>query len=205
MTQIIDQDSVRLGNIGGLKRNPAYQRADFKKSLVENYTKLRNYAAVARVLNDEFKTNIMPTEVKYLLINSTSEELKAKTPNEQKEVFVKAFSAMNKRWDKSLEMLDWLNHTVEKVQKQIDESGDDKLAIQFMKLSPTILSVIKENREQIGFIREQTNEILDVTNNNVLDATQINYYIGEEFAKLEKEKLKSDAKLNGMEVIEDDI
>lgn len=185
-----------ISKVGEHLINPLYASAKFRKRLLDYWSEVPIYADVARRLNVEFKCTITSGEIAYLI-----KKIGAKAvvnSDEVKKLFDESFGKLFIRWEKSLEMVDSLLKMYDKFKVQIEESDDAKQIILFLKLTPSIIQIAKEIREQLDFIKNQQETIKLEIKNNYITPIQINNM----FSELENERFKKLKKLDGLQVYE---
>jgi len=199
MVQIKTEDSIENNNVGNFEQNELYHSRKFKNRLTEIYSDYPNYKKTAEKLNEEFNCNISGQHVKNLIIKNGAKAIS--NSEDSNKVFEESFNKLNKRWEKTMEMVDSLIKMYETFKERIETCEDSQQLVMFLKLTPAILQIAQEMRKQLEFIKNQQNDIKESQKTLVLSPTQINYYLSENEARLKKETFKNNPKYKDVEFI----
>ena len=113
---------------------------------------------------------------------------KQKAITTKEERFLVSFEKIKDRWEDAWTIVGELSKNAKAIVKDINNLNvDAQKNYLILKLTPTLISISKEIRDQLIFIRNQEEQINKKQNNLIINTFQINQYMNDHLKKWEKE------------------
>ena len=155
--------------------NPKYHTKEFTEKLGTYYVSTQNYAETARMLNNEFGTNISKDQVKYIYFKKMSKKITMDP--KAGEFFDDAFNRMKQRWEEAWKLIGWLSKQAQGLMKLLDEETEAKRIEAGIKLIPQLTQLVRSMQEQLTFIQKQQEQIKIQQETLIFSPGQINAQI----------------------------
>lgn len=171
------------------EKKALYGDAVFEKRLVELVERFDNYETVAKMLTEEYQTEILNTTVRFIFLNRSKRKRfeKESVMDKSFENFAKHIKNMEERYDGIVGMMDRAKKILDEILDEVEktEIPNDKF-FKAIKSVPIMIAISREILAQLEFLKDEQNKLKDESKTFIYSPIQITNIMGENLTKWAK-------------------